>query len=151
MVFDMFKKKGDDDFSDFGSDKSMGDSPHQPDHMGLPLDGNITNTSPQPQPYSGNSLTPGPSVDTPIPMSTHSPESFQELNEFTSHHTPDHTFNQQPTSDTTHKIVTLEKDMQVVGAKLDAIKAVLESMNSRLRHIERIAESSQPKEETIRW
>jgi len=150
MAFGLFKKKGDDDFSDFGSDKSMGNASQQPDHLGLPLDGDITNTAPQSPPASGNPLTPSPSVDTPMPMSTHSPESFQELNEFTSHNAQDRA-SVPPAGDTPHKIAALEKDMQVIGAKMDAIKAVLESMNSRLRHIERIAESSQPKEEVVRW
>ena len=121
MAFGLFKKKEDDDFSDFGSDKSIGNSPQQPepDHLGLPLDGDITNTAPQPQspqsqsqPALGNSLNPSPNIDIPTPMSAHSPESFQELNEFTSHRTQGNA-SAPPTGDTAHKITALEKDMQV--------------------------------------
>ncbi|MBI2564956.1 hypothetical protein HYV79_03120 [Candidatus Woesearchaeota archaeon] len=42
-------------------------------------------------------------------------------------------FAEQPTGD-------MKKDLELLNAKLDAIKALLESLNQRVEHIERIAE-----------
>lgn len=45
--------------------------------------------------------------------------------------------------------VTYSKDLEVISAKLDAIKAVLESMNARIHNLERMARDQ--KEKTQHW
>jgi len=151
MVFGLFKKKGDDDFSDFGAPStSSADDMTKETHMGLPLDGDITKTTP--------SVDAGmdPMQSTPLD----SPGSFKQLDEFTSQrdkvqqpsiqpiHSQASTHSDQETK---HKLISLQKDMQVVNAKMDAIKSVLESINHRIGHIEKLAENGKPHEEVIRW
>ena len=49
-------------------------------------------------------------------------------------------FSQQQTS-------TMNKDLELISAKLDALKPLLESMNQRLTNIERIAQEAEKNEE----
>ena len=41
---------------------------------------------------------------------------------------------------------TLEKDIQLLSAKLDSLKAILDNINQRLANIERIAHESEAHE-----
>ena len=156
MAFGMFKKKDDDDFSDFSSDKmGSADDLTQPTHMGLPLDGNMTNTSPPPDAAQG----PSESDSFDANASIHSPKSFNQLHELSqqtqgSPESPGFANKQSMSgraSSPEMKLVSMEKDIQLVNAKMDAIKVVLESISSRLMHIEKIAEQSEKKEETVKW
>jgi len=158
MAFGLFKKK-DDDLSDFGSEKGSSDKMTDPPHMGLPLDGDITNTSQVPK--SSDPFGQSPSDSASSIESVHSPSSFQDLNDFNSQqHMKEATSFQQPQPSHSPapqgalpagKMISLEKDVQLLNAKMDAVKAVLESINHRLAHIERIAEDEHKKEETVRW
>lgn len=161
MAFSLFKKK-EDDFSDFTkelSNNTAGNNAntnpefgeHHHDHLGLPIDGDITNTAPAQQHH--DLLNQG--------FDSHSsPQAFHDMNEFASQKQT--SFFSQPVQqqgmqqqsqqqDISARASSLEKDMQIVNAKIDAIKAVLESINHRLIHIEKIAEQSQHKEEIVRW
>ena len=46
--------------------------------------------------------------------------------------------------------VNINKDLEIISAKLDAIKAELDSMNQRMRKIERIAEG-EPTAHRDKW
>ncbi|MFT4303665.1 MAG: hypothetical protein ACMXYG_03805 [Candidatus Woesearchaeota archaeon] len=154
MAFDFFKKK-EDDFSDFGSFDDSSKSKDVP-HMGLPVDGDIANTSPS---SSSDSFD-------PFKSNPGTPDSFNDLNsmrESQAPFNPSAQFQQssQQNANNVHaqsipinnsdKLASLEKDIQLVNVKVDAIRTVLESINNRLSNIEKIANDSQKKEETIRW
>jgi hypothetical protein len=161
MAFGGFFKKKQDDFSDMDfSKKSPGDLPH----LGLPADGDITNTS-----LTGTSSNPyGSSVGSnsspygePQPSyGPSNPESFQKLGnlsmqdaaeQFTQQSSPRQTMMPMGgNSDSTDKLKMLDKDMQVINAKLDMLRSLIEGMNQRLSNIEKLADDSK-KEEKIRW
>ncbi|MCB9359408.1 hypothetical protein H6503_05735 [Candidatus Woesearchaeota archaeon] len=156
MAFDFFKKK-DDDFSDFGSDSSsQGKSfpdPSSSGHMGLPLDGDITSTS-MPQTSQPDFPTSDPGSPSAFndfnTMQASRQHSFQQVSpatQATQQHMMHPAYNELEQS----RFSALEKDIQLVNVKVDAIRTVLESINARLSHIERIAQDSQKKEDTIRW
>jgi hypothetical protein len=147
MVFDMFKKKtDDDDFSDF----LPGKKDSTPDHMGLPLNGDITETGINtnssndaifnPLSANGNDSFPSKMVD--------SPSSFRDLNEMNQN-----SIKQSSSGgDLSSRLSNLDKDMQLLNVKMDAVRAVLENINQRMARIEKLAEDSKAKpEETIRW
>lgn len=46
---------------------------------------------------------------------------------------------------------SLEKDIQLLSAKLDALKAILDNINQRLANIERIAQEAQESEKYERY
>ncbi|MGV8150680.1 MAG: hypothetical protein ACP5NV_03060 [Candidatus Woesearchaeota archaeon] len=53
-------------------------------------------------------------------------------------------FHQNPDND-------LQKDLQILSLKLDAIKAELDGMNQRIKNIEQIAQKEQQQTQTKRW
>ena len=145
-MLDFFKKKNDDDLSEFtpmGKDESDSgsalpttDSQHNnpfgdSHHLGLPSD----HHSPSPVPQEFNMHDSPPSA----------PSSFDELNKGVPQQ------QQSPHPQESSKMASLEKDVALLGAKMDAVRAVLDSINNRLQNIERIAESSQKKDERVRW
>lgn len=175
---DLFKKKEEDDFSDFGGGKDnamgsgMGKGPGQHenmDHLGLPDDNSSDMAQPQApfgeQMHSEDFLGADGSGKNesgfgagsqetaargPSPMPFDKLHSLSQTSEQFTHHTQksDHT---APGTGLSEKVQSLEKDFQLINAKLDSIKSFMESINQRLLHIERIAEESRPKEETVRW
>lgn len=49
---------------------------------------------------------------------------------------------------------TLSKDMEIISAKLDSVRAMLENLSQRVAHIERIASESEhetPQRREVRW
>jgi hypothetical protein len=146
----LFKKKNEDDFSDFGTKETP---MAQPAHMGLPLDGDMTNLGQQ---HQDQAFDPAPSPYSPqsspsFSESPHSPEAFSKLNQMTRETSSPLPSTTDHSNSILSKVTYLEKDMEIINAKMDSIKSLLESLNQRLIHIERIAEDSKPKEETIRW
>lgn len=47
--------------------------------------------------------------------------------------------------------VTVDKDLEVISSKLDAIRANLDSINQRLANLERVAYGEKDRQERIRW
>ena len=47
------------------------------------------------------------------------------------------------------KVNNLEKDMEIVTAKLDTIKSILDSINHKMEHLEEAAEGK--RKEEVRW
>lgn len=160
MAFNLFKKKEDDDFSDFTTPKhdSLDNS-----HLGLPEDSDITNVASSP---SNNLALPelnngnNDNFDSSIDNSTaSSPSSFNDFNNMksrkafmASQQEPDRAIQQmshKPTrEELMHKVDNIEKDMEIVTAKLDTIKSLLDTMSHRMEHLEKAAEG---KKEEVRW
>ncbi len=46
---------------------------------------------------------------------------------------------------------TLQKDVEILSAKIDALRASIESMNQRIINIENIAKAEQEKQQKVRW
>ena len=114
MAFGLFKKKEDDfDFSKFDNTETPG---FNEGHNGLPADGDITaNTRPQ----DDMGFNPNPS-------------SFDELHKMSA-------VREAPAARTGGER-DLGRDIELLGAKLDAVRAILDSVNHRLEKIERLAE-----------
>ncbi|MFT4344128.1 MAG: hypothetical protein ACMXYE_05280 [Candidatus Woesearchaeota archaeon] len=146
-MLDFFKKKDDDlsDFTPLGKDDdkpmpsfdsssnplnqgndplSQGSNPFSSsDHLALPSDND----------HSGSNASPA------------APSAFDELRN--THAQPPGAQNQMsPTQQG-----GIEKDVAILSAKVDAVRAILDSINHRLDKIERIAESSQKKNDEVRW
>jgi hypothetical protein len=87
--------------------------------------------------HSPVGIYPTPSVSTSSSSASFNPPSFGQTSYNTPPATPPMTSSQNQDG----------KDMQIVIAKLDALRAEVESMNQRIIHIERIADQSQQKPE----
>lgn len=68
-----------------------------------------------------------------------SPSAFQELEQ---HHMPPPVPNQP---------ISMQKDLEILSAKVDALRAAIESMNQRIINIENIAKAEQDKHQRVRW
>jgi hypothetical protein len=155
MALNLFKKKSEDDFSDLSDFKKE----PAPDHMGLPFSGDITETNvrnEQQNSMNDPSLFGQPSMEdnSSFPtQSTDSPGSFRDFKEYSS--TSSRNAPPPPQSiqgtESPSKYTDLNKDIQLLNAKMDSVRLVLDSINQRLSRIEKMAEDSKPKEETIRW
>ena len=136
----MFWKKKDDfsldgqDIGKFGTDNGFGDvgkgmgegnlGMEHPDNLGLP------NTNPYLRQSQSNFQ------GTQIP----SPNSFSGATAPPGFQAPPITPEQPPRQD-----YVISKDMEIISAKLDSLKAYLDAINQRLSNIERIASSEQDK------
>jgi len=59
---------------------------------------------------------------------------------------------QQPSYPQQQQMFTVDKDMEIISSKLDALRASLESLNQRLANIERIARGEEEERHTrSRW
>lgn len=156
MAFKLFKKKEDDDFSDFSSSPRL-ESSSLDNNNGLPLNADITNVSGNN--YSNN-------LGLPAEDETHNtsaPSSFNDFNNMKSQRAFSMSQQQEidnsvqemshkPTrTELMTKVNNLEKDMEIVTAKLDTIKSLLETINHRLTHIEKAAEQSGYSKEEVKW
>jgi len=181
MAFNLFKKKEEDNFSDFSAPKdesmAMGDSSaadsvmSQP-NMGLPLDGDMTNTGlggsmdQIGQGGSSNESLGLPPENTMRDAS--SPTSFNDFNNMNNvrpqevrpsqsfeHSTQsinsiESTIHKPTRNELMAKVNNIERDMELVNAKLDNIKSLLESMAHRIVHIEKAANVHNGNEE-VKW
>lgn len=73
-----------------------------------------------------------------MPQAFGQQQSFQQSNSFQNSQ-PTQSFQQPASSD-------MQKDIQILSLKLDAIKSTLDSLNQRVANIERIAENEQVKQ-----
>ena len=155
MVFDKLKFwKKDDDFGDLEDFSSFGlDEPKKPQDTtsGLGGTGNLgpmpgddfgaipgENTQhAEPLPSPSMSLTQPPEGSSGMqqqPFSQQQPQNFSQQ--------PSYQRVQQPEAMTQQ---TLLKDIEIIHAKLDAIKSSLDSINARLYNLERIAQPERNK------
>jgi hypothetical protein len=149
MVFNLFKKKKDDDFSDFNSSNDgINNFGLESPNLGLPLDSGIADTN-HSSGLPNNDIFADGSKQNSQPI-----HSFDRLNSFTEAQSG---FNNPPqmqaqqASQVNDRILSFEKDIQLINAKLDSIKSFMDSMTQRLMHIERLMDHPPEKEETIRW
>lgn len=77
-----------------------------------------------------------------------SPSAFQQLNE---QHPlgQGQAFSQQPSYG--QPVLPIQKDIEIISAKIDALRAAVESMNQRIINIESIAKQEQEKQYRARW
>lgn len=126
-IFSKFLGKKNDDLGLDDFDKSFGSgSPGMNDPMGSPDFGSPMGMPPQ--------TTPG-MPGQPSSSGSYSPEAFgfEKVNQ--QERSATGMGSQQNLSE-----INLGKDMEIISAKLDAIKAELDSMSQRLKRLERLAE-----------
>jgi hypothetical protein len=152
-MINFFKKKEiDDELSEFSTDKYNDNS-----HLGLPLDGDMTNTGNKDEfgndPFSSSSQKShsyNDYSDLNSKSSVTSPGSFQEFNKNTfARQESSPVQNQNLNTNTGYnqntsspKLDSLGKDMEILDAKIDSIKVMLESLSQRMVHIERMVEKT---------
>lgn len=123
-----FWKKKDDDLGGLGD---LGELPPFPDdtNLGLPGFGTPKPANYPPEPGYGYGQ---PVQERPLPRAPITPQQYQEI-------TPAPQYGQYGYQQ--------NKDIEVVSAKLDSIRATLDSINQRLANIERMAyrEEEQPR------
>jgi len=131
----MFWKK--DDFSDLKlDDSSLGAD------LGLPPDttsqaSSLTPAMSEPShDFTSPSMSGGPGMETHSQPSM-SPSAFSQPN-IQQPSYPDHG-NGHDTSMSSHEAYLINKNVELISSKLDAIRATMESMNMRLNNIERVA------------
>jgi hypothetical protein len=152
MALNLFKKKEEDDFSDFT--KPMRTESSSLDDGIFPRSADITDVS-------GNNKNLGLPDDNEV-HNVSSPTSFSEFNNmksqkaFIASQNSDFSANQSNnTSSADHqptrielmtKVSNIEKDMQIINAKVDSVRSILETISHRLTNIEK---ASEPKKEVI--
>ncbi|PIN69498.1 hypothetical protein COV93_05210 [Candidatus Woesearchaeota archaeon CG11_big_fil_rev_8_21_14_0_20_43_8] len=127
------------------------------DFAGL-SDININTGMGQTDPYGGHQQSFG---HDPYGQPRHDPYSQQQGNQFGQPHSDPFGSNQQnfdvhPVQGSTNFAGgagggNMEKDLEIISAKLDALKSALESINQRLAHIEHIASQDDPQQRKKTW
>ena len=137
-----WKKDELDDFSDLG-DFGMGDDKKdiaKPEPTGVPEASDLGETTPK---TSAKETPVTPSFEENVPEGLPRPRSFEESPSMpsTAEKPSQYPSYQQPLQ---HAPLTQDsKDLELISAKLDAMRATLESMNQRLANLERIAQGEQ--------
>lgn len=152
MALNLFKKKDDDDFSDFTSHTRTESS--SLDSGLFPNNGDITDVS---RSNTNLGLPEEDEINNPS-----SPSSFSEFDKMKSQKAfmasqNDSSVSRSPINIASNenqptrielmtKVNNIEKDMQIINAKVDSVRSILETINHRLLNIEK---ASEPKKEVV--